>query len=72
MHITLCPGTLYYVEMTFNIDHQAVNFQYCNLAVDVAQFSTKSLEDYSIVSRKQLDRIVSSSERRLVNSKIGI
>ncbi|KAL5241668.1 hypothetical protein ACI65C_009078 [Semiaphis heraclei] len=55
--------------MTFNVDHQAVNFHYCNLAVDVAQFSTKSLEDYSIVSRKQLDRIVSNSERRLTEDE---
>lgn len=59
--------------MTFNIDHQAVNFQYCNLAVqEVSQFSDKNLEDYSIVSRKQLDRIVRNSERHLVNSKIRI
>lgn len=58
--------------MTFNFDHQAVNFQYCNVAVDVGQFSAKNLEDYSIVSRKQLEKVVSNSERRLVNSKIGI
>lgn len=58
--------------MTFNTDHQAVNVQYCNLAVDVAQISARSVEDYSIVSRKRLDRIVSNSERRLVNSKIAI
>ncbi|XP_025193580.1 coiled-coil domain-containing protein 191 isoform X2 [Melanaphis sacchari] len=38
-----------YVEITFNMDPQAVNFQYCNLAVqDVAQFSKKNLEDYRI------------------------
>ncbi|XP_022179907.1 coiled-coil domain-containing protein 191 isoform X2 [Myzus persicae] len=66
MHIILCSRTLYYVEMTFNFDHQAVNLQYCNLAVDVAQFSTKSLEDYSIVSRRQLDRITEYEHRWLI------
>ncbi|CAH1712084.1 coiled-coil domain-containing protein 191 [Aphis gossypii] len=56
--------------MTFNIDHQAVNFQYCNLAVqEVSQFSDKNLEDYSIVSRKQLDRIVRNSERHLTEDE---
>ncbi|XP_026813618.1 coiled-coil domain-containing protein 191 isoform X1 [Rhopalosiphum maidis] len=69
MHIILCSRTIY-IEMTFNIDHRAVNFQYCNLAVqDVAQFSEKNLEDYTIVSRKQLDRIVSNSERHLTEDE---
>eukprot|EP00102_Acyrthosiphon_pisum_P024804 XP_016662014.1 PREDICTED: coiled-coil domain-containing protein 191 isoform X2 [Acyrthosiphon pisum] len=53
--------------MTFNIDHQAVNVQYCNLAaVDVEQFSTRSLEDYSIVNRKRLDRITEDEHRWLI------
>lgn len=50
--------------MAFDID-QIFNSQY-NIA-EVAQFSTKTLEDYSIVSRKRLDKIVNNSERCLVN-----
>lgn len=52
--------------MTFNINQVAINFQ-CNLA-DIAQFSTKTLEDYSIVSRKHLEKIIKNSERCLVNN----
>lgn len=51
--------------MTFNINQVAINFQ-CNLA-DIEQFSTKTLEDYSIVSRKHLEKIITNSERCLVN-----
>lgn len=59
----ICGGKQF--KMTFNINQVAINFQY-NLA-DIAQFSTKTLEDYSIVSRKRLEKIIHSSERGLVN-----
>jgi hypothetical protein len=54
--------------MAYNINQEAINFQ-CN---DIAQFSTKTLEDYSIVSRKKLEKIIKNSERRLVNNFLNI
>jgi len=50
--------------MAFDIDQVAINVQ-CDFA-DIAQFSTKTLEDYSIVSRKHLEKIINNSERCLV------
>lgn len=50
----------------FDIDQAPINFQ-GNL-VDIPQFSTKSLEDYSLVSRKHLQKIINNSERCLVNT----
>lgn len=52
--------------MTFNINKVAINFQ-GNLA-DIGQFSTKNLDDYSIVSRRQLEKILNDSGRCLVNT----
>lgn len=51
--------------MSFDIEQVVLNFQ-GNLG-DIPQFSTRSLEDYSIVSRKHLQKIVNNSERYLVN-----
>lgn len=51
--------------MAFDIDQVALNFQ--GNSADIPQFSTKSLEDYSIVSRKHLQKIINNSERCLVN-----
>ncbi|XP_025420043.1 coiled-coil domain-containing protein 191 isoform X2 [Sipha flava] len=51
--------------MAYNINQEAINFQ-CN---DIAQFSTKTLEDYSIVSRKKLEKIIKNSERRLTEDE---
>lgn len=61
-----CSGKQF--KMTSNINQVAINFQY-NLA-DIAQFSTKTIEDYSIVSRRHLEKIIHSSERCLVNKII--
>lgn len=53
-------------KMTFNFNRVAIDFQ-CSLQ-DIAQFSTTTLEDYSIVSRKRLEKVINSSERSLVST----
>lgn len=55
--------------MSVNFNQMAID-SHCNLP-DIEQFSTtKTIEDYSIVSRKQLERILHSSERCLVNTTL--
>lgn len=51
--------------MSVNLNQVAIN-SHCSLP-DIEQFSTKTIEDYSIVSRKHLERILHNSERSLVN-----
>lgn len=51
--------------MTSNINQVANNFLFD--LVDVTQLSTKTLEDYSIVNRKHLEKIINNSERQLVS-----
>lgn len=53
-------------KMSVNFNQVSVDSQ-CDSS-DIEQFSTKTIENYSIVSRKQLERIVHSSERCLVNN----
>lgn len=50
--------------MTSDINQTSDNI-HCNLS-DITRFSSKSLEDYSIVNRKYLERIINNSERCLV------
>ncbi|VVC37703.1 Sfi1 spindle body [Cinara cedri] len=53
--------------MTFNINNVAFNFQYNS--ADIEQLSDKSLEDYSIVNRKHLEKIINNSERCLTEDE---
>lgn len=56
--------------MAFNVNRVDINLQ-CNFeeitGITENNTSVKCLEDYSIVSRKHLEKIIKNSERCLVN-----